>query len=63
MSKPLPTSKEAVLTIIDEAWREKRRKRSFAKCSVALMVLGLNNLEVIEVLHYLELCGKDGEPW
>lgn len=59
----LPSRKDAVFTLLDEAIQHKRRARAFAKCSVALQVLGLDNREVIEVLHHLELCSPEGEKW
>lgn len=59
----LPTRKEAVLTLIQVAYRERRLKRDLAKTSVALMVLGLNDREVIEICHHLDLCREDGAPW
>jgi hypothetical protein len=61
--KALPTNKEAVLTLIEETMRDKYTKRSFSKVYVALTCLGLNNLEVIEVMHHMDLCKADGEPY
>lgn len=63
MRKTLPSRLDAIHTIIEEARADRRRVRSFAKCSVALSVLGLDNVETTEVLYHLELCAEDGKPW
>ena len=62
MAKALPSRKEAVYTIIAEARAERVRKRAYAKTDVALMVLGLDNEERVEILQQLELVGSDGKP-
>lgn len=58
----MPTKYEAVVTLVEEARRDKRRKHSYSSCSIALMCLGLDNVEVTNVLFLMELCDAKGVP-
>lgn len=57
------TKKEAVYEVIRQARKERVAKRDHSKCWLALMALGLNNVETDEVLHYLDLAKPDGTPY
>lgn len=63
MRKIWPTKPEAIRTLLNEDRRTRRVKASYSRCWNALMALGLNNVEVNEVLYDMDMCDASGNPY
>jgi hypothetical protein len=54
---------EAIFAIVREARAERGSNTAATRTARALRVLGLNDSEVIQVLHYFDYCKEDGTPY
>lgn len=55
---------DAVTQLMYEARKEKKISQTAVdRCVRACKFLGLNEVETIEVLGWLDICDKQGAPW
>jgi hypothetical protein len=57
------TRQEAAIVLIKQARKETTGPRDFAQASNALTTLGLNNVEIVAVLNYLDIADENGKPY
>jgi hypothetical protein len=57
------TTKESVYELIHQARKETVSKRDYSRCWLALMHLGVNNVDANEIMNYLDLADTNGKPY